>query len=330
MSHMKAVWYERQGAARDVLTIGEMAIPAPGPGEVQVRVMASGINPVDVKTRAGTRGPMPFPRQIPHFDGAGIIEAVGRGVRKDRVGERVWLHSAAYKRPMGTAAQYCAVPTGYALPLPETTSFAEGACLGVPALTAHRAVHVGGPIRGQTILVTGGAGAVGGYAIQFAKDGGAHVISTISSAEKAGLARSFGADHTINYKTENVVERIMELTRGAGVDRVVEVEFGGNIHTNLAILKMNGSIAAYASMAAPEPKIPYYGLQMRGINMHLVFVFGMPAEPLRRASRDVSRLLQAGKLHHYVPHRYPLADAVRAHEAVENAATGNVVLEIAS
>jgi len=326
---MKAVWYERQGAARDVLTIGEMAVPEPGPGEVQVRVMASGINPVDVKTRGGTRGAMPFSRQIPHFDGAGIIEAVGRGVRKSRVGERVWLHSAAYKRPMGTAAQYCVVPTGYALPLPETASFAEGACLGVPALTAHRAVHVGGPIRGQTILVTGGAGAVGGYAIQFAKDGGANVISTISSAEKAGLARSFGADHTINYKTENVVERIMELTKGAGVDRVVEVEFGGNIHTNLAILKMNGSIAAYASMAAPEPKIPYYGLQMRGINMHLVFVFGMPAEPLRRASRDVSRLLEAGKLHHYVPHRYHLADAVRAHEAVENAATGNVVLEIA-
>jgi len=328
MQQMKAVWYDRHGAARDVLTIGEMPVPEPRRGEVRVRMMASGINPVDVKTRAGLRGAMPFPRQIPHFDGAGIVEAVGPGVRKTRVGERVWVHSAAYGRPMGTAAEFCAVPSTYALPLPETAGFAEGACLGVPALTAHRAVYVGGPIRGRTVLVTGGAGAVGGYAVQFARDGGARVISTVSSEEKAGLARSFGADHTINYRTENVAERIMEITKGAGVDRVVEVEFGGNIHTNLAILKMNGSIAAYASMAAPEPKIPYYGLQLRGINMHLVFVFGMPADALRRASRDVSRLLEAKALHHYVPHRYRLADAVRAHEAVESAATGNVVLEI--
>src|SRR5262245_48894973 len=219
---MRAAWYERNGPAREVLTVGDMANPDPGPGEVRVRIVASAVNPSDWKSRSGTR-PMAFPRVIPHSDGAGVIDRVGAGVPTRRVGERVWIWNAQWKRPFGTAAELVRLPSQQAVRLPANVGFEEGACLGIPALTAHRAATADGPIAGRSVLVGGGAGAVGRYAIQFAKLLGAGpVIATVSIAAKAAQARSAGADLTINYNAESVADRTMEATAGRGVDRVIE------------------------------------------------------------------------------------------------------------
>ena len=181
---MRAAWYEKNGGAAEVLRLGEMPDPEPGPGEVRVRVAASGLNPTDVKARAGSR-PMGFPRIIPHQDGAGVIDRVGPGVPASRLGERVWVYIVQWQRPFGTAAEYVCVPAPRAITLPANLTFAEGACLGIPGVTAHRCLFADGPIEGQTVLVTGGAGAVGHYAVQLAKWSGARVITTVSSGEKA-------------------------------------------------------------------------------------------------------------------------------------------------
>src|SRR5581483_10741756 len=207
---MKAAWYERNGPARDVLTVGEMPDPEPGGGEVRIRIHASGINPADWKSRGGPSRPMAFPRVIPHSDGAGVIDRVGPGVPTRRVGERVWIWNGQWKRPFGTAAEFIALPAAQAVPLPEHVSFAEGACLGIPAMTAYHAVALAGLGAGSRVLVSGGAGAVGQYVIQFAKRAGATVLTTISSAEKAAAAREAGADHTIDYKREDVGARVKQ------------------------------------------------------------------------------------------------------------------------
>src|SRR6266498_1266568 len=234
---MRAVWYDRTGPAAEVLKLGDLPIPEPGPGEVRLRVIASGLNPTDVKSRVRP-GSMPAPRVIPHQDGAGVIDKVGAGVPASRVGERVW----------GTAAEYTVVPARLAVTLPGNTSFAEGACLGIPAVTAHRCLFADGPIAGQTVLVTGGAGAVGHYAVQLAKWAGARVIATVSSTEKAASAAAAGADHTVNYRTGEAAKEILALTGGAGVDRIVDVDFGGNLGVSVEVIKVNGVIATYASM----------------------------------------------------------------------------------
>src|SRR4051812_31123632 len=218
---MRAAWYERQGAAADVLQIGERDRPEPGPGEVRVRIHASGINPSDTYGRAGTQ-PMAFPWVIPHQDGAGVIDAVGADVAPQRIGERVWVYEATYNRQGGTAADYCVVPAARAVRLPDGVDFEVGACLGIPAMTAHRAIFADGPVDGQTVLVTGGAGAVGSTAIQLLVWGGAAVLATVSSEEKASAARASGAAHVINYREQDVAAEVARLSGGAGVDRVVE------------------------------------------------------------------------------------------------------------
>ncbi|MBI2360745.1 MAG: NADPH:quinone reductase, partial [Deltaproteobacteria bacterium] len=205
---MLAAWYEKVGPAREVLQAGEMPEPGVGPGEVRVRQYTSGVNPSDTKRRSGATEGMSFPRIIPHSDGAGIIDQAGAGVDERRVGERVWTYNARWQRPFGTAAQYVVVPSQQAVHLPDSVSFAEGACLGIPGMTAHRCVFVDGPVRGKTVLVTGGAGCVGHYAVQFAKWGGASVIATVSSEKKAAHARAAGADYTINYREEDVAGRV--------------------------------------------------------------------------------------------------------------------------
>lgn len=214
---------ERTGPAAEVLKLGDLPIPEPGPGEVRLRVIASGLNPTDVKSRVRP-GSMPAPRVIPHQDGAGVIDKVGAGVPASRVGERVWVYIVQWQRAWGTAAEYTVVPARLAVTLPGNTSFAEGACLGIPAVTAHRCLFADGPIAGQTVLVTGGAGAVGHYAVQLAKWAGARVIATVSSAEKAASAAAAGADHTVNYRTGEAAKEILALTGGAGVDRDVRVD----------------------------------------------------------------------------------------------------------
>jgi len=324
---MRAVWYERNGPA-EVLCLGEMPDPMPGPGEVRVQIITSGINPSDWKRRQGLTRRMEFPRVIPHQDGAGVIDRVGPGVPASRLGERVWLYQAQIGRPFGTAAEYTVQPAERAIPLPRNTSFVEGAGLGVPAMTAHRCVCADGPVAGKTVLVTGGAGAVAHYAIQLAKLYGARVISTVSSDHKAQIALAAGADHTINYRTEDTAQRIMELTGGAGVEHIVEVDFAGNFHVSREVLCSNGVLAVYAAGVAPQPAVP---LQFKASNVTLrfVLVYDMPESAKHAAVTDITRLLEAGQLRHHPGPRFPLAAAMQAQQAVEGGAIGKVVLEVA-
>lgn len=325
---MRAAWYEKNGPAREVLTLGEVPDPEPGPGEVRVRVAASGVNPTDVKSRAGSR-PMGFPRIIPHQDGAGAIDRVGPGVPASRVGERVWLYIVQWQRPSGTAAEYACVPARRAITLPANTSFAEGACLGIPAVTAHRCLFADGALDGHTVLVTGGAGAVGHYAVQLAKWAGARVIATISSPEKAAAALAAGADHTVNYRAEDVTARILELTGGAGVDRVVDVDFGANLGVSVKVVKTNGTIAAYASMGEREPKLPFSALMSKNVTVRPVLIYTMPEAAKDEATRDVNALVEAGRLIHQIGARFPLGRIVDAHEAQESGKImGNIVVDV--
>jgi NADPH:quinone reductase len=328
---MRAAWYERQGAAREVLKVGEMDLPAVGAGEVTVRVHVSGVNPSDTKARAGWRNrPMPFQRVVPHQDGAGIIEGVGEGVSAARVGQRIWVYEAQRGRPFGTAAEFVIVPADKAIPLPPGISFEEGACLGVPAMTAHYCVFSDGPVTGKTVLVAGGAGAVGNAAVQWAKWGGATVITTVSSEAKTDAARAAGADHVLNYRREPVAERIADLTRAAGgVDRIVEVAFGLNLTLDLNVLKPNGVIATYASDAEHEPVVPVYELSAKNTTVRFVLVYAIDALAHCRAANDITACLASGKFRSRIAHRFPLEQIAEAHEAVESGqAIGNVIVRL--
>ena len=330
---MRAVSYHRNGPASEVLEIGMLPDPTPGPGEVLVRVQASGINPSDVKTRAGLRGPSPHLPVVPHNDGAGVIEAVGSGVDPARVGSRVWLYNVnrspdgTAQGTIGTAAELVAVPEHLAVPLEGEASFVEGACLGVPAMTAHRAVFCNGPVEGKTVLVTGGAGAVGFYAIQFAKWGGARVLSTVSSTEKANHALAAGADATSDYKREDVAARVRELTGGDGVDHIVEVDFGANLDVSLKVLKPGGCLAPYASMGDPKPVFDFFAFMNRNVIFRFVLVYSMDEQAMADARRDITAMLKQNRLKHMVAATYGLDEIVAAHEAVESGRmVGNVVV----
>jgi NADPH2:quinone reductase len=330
---MKAVFYERKGPAREVLRVGDLPVPEPGPGEVLVRVHASGVNPSDTKTRGGWAGAtaMPFPRIVPHQDGAGVIERVGEGVDAGRVGERVWIYEAQWQRPFGTGAEFVVVPAVQAVRLPETTSFAEGACLGIPAMTAHRAVFADGPVAGKTVLVTGGAGAVGHYAVQLARWGGATVIATVSGERKAEAARAAGADHVVNYRSEDVAERILDLTGGRGVDRVVEVAFAANLPVTARVMAPDGVVAAYASDTNPEPPVPFRPFMLKNVTIRFVLVYTMPRAAKDAAIGDITLLLEQRALSHRIARELPLEDAAAAHEIVERGdRIGCIVLRVGS
>jgi NADPH2:quinone reductase len=283
-----------------------------------------------VKRREGTRGQnIEFPRVIPNSDGAGTVDAVGPGVSESWKGKRVWVWNAQWGRPFGTCAEYCSLPEAQVRELPKGVDFAAGACLGIPAMTAHQALFSDGDVRGKSILVTGGAGAVGHYAIQMAKWGGARVATTVSSDEKAKLAREAGADLVINYKTEDVAKKVLEFAKG-GVDRVIEVDFGANLETNIKVVKLNGTIASYASMGNPEPKIPFYTMMRRGIAIDLVFVYMMKPEERAKAVADLGILLKENRLKHNVSKHFKLDDLVAAHELQEsNKIVGNIVIDLA-
>ena len=325
---MKAAWYERNGKAKDVLVIGEMPDPKPAKGEVRVKIACSGLNPTDVKRREGARGQnIEFPRVIPNSDGAGVVD---ESANKELLGKRVWVWNAQWGRAFGTCAEYCCLPESQVAVLPDGVDFAGGACLGIAAMTAHQALFSDGDIRNKTVLVTGGAGAVGHYAIQIAKWAAAKVLATVSSDEKAKLARDAGADLVVNYKTEDVAKKVLEFSPG-GVDRVVEVDFGGNLETNIKAVKLNGTIASYASMGNPEPKIPFYTMMRRGIAIDLVFVYMMKPEERSRALRDFGVLLRENRLRHNVARRFKLDELVAAHELQEsNRVLGKIVIDIAS
>ena len=318
---MRAIWYEKLGPANEVLTRGEMPDPVPGPGEVRVKIAWSGVNPSDVKRRAGaggTGGVMPFPRVIPDMDGSGIIDRVGPGVDERRIGERVWLHSTQWKRPYGTAAEFAVTPDKRAVSLPNNIPLDAAASLGVPAMTAHRAVFGQGPVTGKTVLVTGGAGAVGFYAIQLARWAGARVITTVSGPEKAELALQAGADSIVNYRKHKVEEK---------VDHIVEVDFGANLEQTLACLKDGGTVATYASMGKPEPAIPFYPMMFKNLGVLWVFVYELPAQAMEQATREVNAWLATGKAVFPPFAKFSLDRLVDAHVAVEKGAVGKVLAE---
>ena len=325
---MRAAFYERQGAAHEVLQLGEVERPEPKAGEVRVRVEASGVNPSDTYGRAGSQAPMAFARVVPHQDGSGVIDAVGSGVPESRLGERVWVYEATWNRPSGTAAEYTVVPAARAVKLPDSVGFDAGACLGIPALTAHRAVFADGPVEGLTILVTGGAGAVGSTAVQLAKWGGATVITTISSDEKAQEARTVGADHILNYRAQDVVEEVGRITGGSGVDRIVEVDFGGNLPVSLQIIKPFGVIAGYATRGNAEPKVPFRALMTKNVLVRGILVYTMPEAAKESGAKDVTRALTDGALRPRIGAHMSLDKIADAHVAVERGGViGNVVLD---
>lgn len=326
---MQAAWYEQTGPAREVLQVGKLPTPTPGPGEVRVRVHWSGVNPTDVRRRAGGSGPIPFARVVPHMDGSGVVDAVGAGVDPARVGESVWLHRAAWKRPGGTCAEYCVVPHTHAVTLPTGIDLRAGATLGVPALTAHRAVFGFGEVRGRTVLVTGGAGAVGFYAIQLARWGGARVIATASDESKQAEAMRAGAEAVIDYRHEDVPQRVRALTAGAGVDHLVEVDFGGNLAATTELMKPYGTIAAYASMGDRTPALPFYPMQLRALSLMIVALFDLPAPLQATASTEVSQWLREGKPRFPATREFSLVQVAEAHEAVEQASTARALLRLA-
>ncbi|MDB5584625.1 MAG: alcohol dehydrogenase [Bradyrhizobium sp.] len=328
---MKAVWYERSGAATDVLTFGDMPTPAAGPGEVRVRLEASGVNPADVGRRAGSYRALEYPRVIPNSDGAGIIDQVGDGVSRLSVGQRVWLFNGQRNgRAFGTAAEYIALAEHLVTPLPPDVPFAAGATLGIPGMTAWCCLYGDGPIAGQTVLVTGGAGAVGHYAVQLAKWGGARVIATVSSAFKAEQARLAGADLVVNYKTEDVAEKALAFTEQRGVDRVVDVDFGGNVATTLKLMAMNSTIAVYATNGNRNPALPMRELMERCIALRALVLFALPPTLLAAGQADISKWLAAGKRIHNVAAQFPLSETALAHLAVEKGdKLGTVVVDCA-
>ncbi|MBE0549646.1 MAG: NADPH:quinone reductase [Rubrivivax sp.] len=327
---MQAAFYERTGAARDVLQLAELPDPEPGPGEVRVRLRWSGVNPSDVKSRAGLRSSeLPFPRIVPHSDGMGVIDAAGAGVAPSRVGQRVWVWNAAWGRPFGTAAQFVVLPQAQAVALPANVSDEAGACLGIPALTALHAVLTRGGVQGQRVLVAGGAGAVGHYAVQFARLLGARqVLATVSSPHKAEIARAAGADTAFDYRSDDVVARLRETTEGQGVDRIIEVDIAANAALDLQLIRRGGDCVVYGS-GAGEFKLPFFPLIVNNVGLQFFIVYNLNDTEREQAVQVLTRLLEQGLLQHAIAARLPLAQIAQAHELVEQArAVGNVVLAI--
>ena len=323
---MKAALYTSTGPARQVLRVDEVDRPLPGPGEVLVRVHASGVNPTDVKTRSGAT-PRPIDGfQIPHHDGAGVIEAVGDGVDPARIGERVWLWFAAFGRCWGTAAEWTVVPSRQAVRLPDGASFELGASLGVPAITAHRCLFADGPIAGRTVLVAGGAGAVGHFAIELAKRARARVVTTVSGPEKAELAAKAGADLVVNYRDPGAIEQVRAFA--PVVDRVVEVALGTNLALDLAVAGPGTVVVTYAA-EAQDPALPVRACMTANVTLRFVLVYGVPAAALDAAAADVTAAVADGDLTELPAHRFPLAAAAEAHEAVERGAVGKVIVTLA-
>jgi NADPH2:quinone reductase len=316
---MKAAWYERQGPASSVLIVGEMTTPEPGPGEVRIRVAASGINPGDVKKRQDTFGVgMPFQRVIPHSDGAGVIEKVGAGVSASRVGERVWCFGAQSYRPFGTAAEYVVVAAEQAISLSDRVSFEQGACLGIPGITAHRAVHVSGPVEGRVVLVQGGAGAVGQCAVGLARQAGAMVIATVRSERDAAISRRVGAHHVVDttgLSGDKIVERV-RAHAPRGVDHIVEVAFHPNITVDEQLLGLSGSIATY-STGNPTPAIPFWPLVFKNVRLFFLGSDDFPAAAKMAAAHALNEALAGEWPGLEVELRFPLESIAEAHEAVE-------------
>jgi len=324
---MKAAWFDSFGTAEAVLQVGEYATPVPATGEVLVRLVTSGVNPSDVKKRAGA-----FPHLldggevIPHSDGAGIIEAVGEGVDESRIGERVWVYQAQYGRRLGTAAEFVALDSCRAVHLPDAASFEVGACMGIPAMTAHRCVFADGEVAGQTLLITGAAGRVGYYALQWAKMAGAKVVATASNDADRELCLSLGADAIVNHRQPDWGKAVLAANGGMPVDRVVEVEFGVNLPEVMQCIRIGGTIATYSSTVVPNPSLPFRDMMFMDLTLRMVIVYAMPEEAKSAAVEAINEALAKGSLHHRIAHVVPLDDIARGHELIEQGGFGGCVV----
>ena len=326
---MQAAWYETIGSADEVFQVGEIDNPSLGQGDVLVQMKTSGVNPSDVKTRAGARGELQFPKIIPHSDGGGVITAVGEGVSKDRIGERVWIWNGAFGRAHGTCAELITLPSNQAVSMPDSTSFETAACLGIPAATAFYGIFCDGSVNDQNILITGGAGAVGHLGIQLAKWSGANVITTVSGDEKATAAKTAGADLVINYKTDDVIEAVNDFTKGDGVDRILEVEFGGNLSVSQHVIKNNGVIASYGSVAETNPPVPFYDLMFKGVTLNTYLIYIVPESDRAKINEGITAALNDNALNPIIAESFPLPSIIDAHKAVEaGSVIGNVIITI--
>jgi NADPH:quinone reductase len=322
---MRAVFYERNGTAREVLQVGELATPHAGPGEVRVKLATSGVNPSDVKSRQGTTRKIAFPRVIPHSDGAGVIDEVGTGVPQSRIGERAWVWNGQWKRAFGTAAEFIVLPSPQAVPLPAGISFEVGACLGIPAMTAIHAVGLANVSADTTLLVSGGAGAVSQYVIQFAQGKKAKVIATVSSPEKSEIARKAGADQIIDYKKESVGERVMEITGKRGVDAVIELDLTANAKLLPGVVRPKGSVIVYGT--GLEAALPSAFCLVNSIRLQFFLVYELDANERERAIEGINEALESEALLNRISQpTFSLAETVTAHEAVERGTIGNVVV----
>ncbi|QDP00220.1 MULTISPECIES: NADPH:quinone reductase [Thalassotalea] len=324
---MKAAWFKTFGAPAETIVLGDLEKPTPKAGEVLVKIKTTGVNPSDTKKRAGA-----FPDLlddglvVPHSDGAGMIEAVGEGVDPGRVGERVWLYQAQFGRRFGTAAEYIAIDASRAPKLADKASFEVGAVLGIPVMTAHRCVFADGPVEGKIILVTGGAGRVGYYAIQWAKYGGATVVATASNDSDKALCLEMGADHVVNHREINWAQHVLEATGGKKVDRVVEVEFGQNLPQVLDCIAVGGTIATYSSMVVPEPQLPFKRMMFMDLTIRMVIVYAIPEEAKQQAISDIDTVLSKQLFSHRIAHSLPFEEMAASHELIEKGGFGGCVV----
>lgn len=325
---MKAAWYTKNGAAKDALIVGDLDTPNPGPGQVRVRLKTSGVNPSDVKSRISR--PLNAPFIIPHSDGAGLIDAVGSGVSQDRIGERVWIWNGQWARPHGTASEFIVLDSHQAAHLPESTTFAEGACLGIPALTALQAVNLCGELKGKTVLVTGAASSVGHYAAQLCVQAGATVIGTVGSPDKAAHAKSVGVSECIFYKNESVSERIKAITNGAGVHAIIDMDFSSASQWLAhGVLAPHGIFVCYGSNNPGDITINFRPLLFQSITFKFFLIYDLTQQDREKTLAQMQDLLNKQSLKHTVAKTFSLSEIVDAHTAVEEGRyTGNVVLEI--
>ncbi|MEM8561825.1 MAG: NADPH:quinone reductase [Pseudomonadota bacterium] len=324
---MKAAWFEAFGPAQDSIIIGEQPKPEPQDGEVLVRIHTTGVNPSDVKKRAGA-----FPNLlddglvIPNSDGAGVIEAVGSGVPETRIGERVWVYQAQYGRRFGTSAEYVAIDSTRAPQLPDEASFEVGACLGIPVMTAHRCVYADGPVKDRLIVITGGAGRVGYYAIQWAHKAGAIIVATASNDSDRQLCLDMGADHVVNHRDADWANKVLEATGGRKADRVIDVEFGANLPEVLKFIATNGVIATYSSTVVKEPQLPFLQMMFMDLTIRMVIVYAMPEDAKALAIGDINVALTDEALSHRIAHVVPFEQTAHAMELIEQGGFGGCVV----
>lgn len=328
---MQAIWFEEFGSAKNVLKSGAQPMPDVGADDVLVRLRTSAVNPSDVKKRAGS-----FPDMldtshcIPHSDGAGEIAQVGQNVPTSRIGERVWLYQAQFGRMFGTCAEYVSVHTSRAVPLPDNVSYGEGACLGIPAMTAHRCVFADGAVENQLVLITGGAGRVGYYAIQFATQAGATVIATASNEDDMATCLKAGAEFVVNHRADDFVSQIESVMGARKIQRVIEVEFGANLSSILDVIDQSAVIATYSSTQVTEPKLPFFRMMYLDITIRMVIVYAMPEQAKQAAIQDITEALRSRRLRHRIAAEFPLDDTALAHELVEKGTCrGCVIINVA-